>query len=79
MAHNTQVAADAYAPPVTKMLAAFVARHPSRGWSDGVEHEARRTLLNWLGCAIGASRHATVEAALAAVNELSPAPQATVL
>ena len=79
MAHNTQVAADAYAPPVTKMLAAFVAKHPSRGWSDGVEHEARRTLLNWLGCAIGASRHATVEAALAAVNELSPAPQATVL
>ena len=36
----------------------FVATHPSRGWSDGVEREAHRTLLNWVGCAIGASHHA---------------------
>ena len=79
MAHNTQVSADAHAPPVTKTLAAFVAKHPSRGWSDGVEHETRRTLLNWLGCAIGASNHPTAQAALAAVLELEPSPQATVL
>ena len=79
MAHNTQVTAEAHAPPVTRTLAAFVAKHPSRGWSDGVEHETRRTLLNWLGCAIGASRHPTVQAALAGVQELSPAPQASVL
>jgi 2-methylcitrate dehydratase PrpD len=79
MAHNTQVKADAHAPPVTRILAEFVATHPSHGWNEGVENEAHRTILNWLGCAIGGSRHATVEAALAAVMELSPAPQATIL
>ena len=79
MAHNTQVTADAHAPAVTQILADFVATHPSRGWSDGVEHEAHRTFLNWVGCAIGASRHPTVAAALAAVQELAPGAQATIL
>jgi 2-methylcitrate dehydratase PrpD len=79
MAHNTQVTADPDAPPVTRILADFVATHPSRGWDEGVEHEAHRTLSNWLGCAIGASRHPAVAAALAAVQELAPAAQATVL
>src|SRR5207253_1815096 len=32
MAHNTKVSADADAPPVTQILADFVASHPSRGW-----------------------------------------------
>ncbi|HKE42000.1 MAG TPA: MmgE/PrpD family protein [Casimicrobiaceae bacterium] len=66
-------------PPVTRQLADFVASHPPGGWDERVEREAQRTLLNWLGCAIGASRHAAVEAALAAVNEFSPAAQATIL
>ena len=30
MARNTQVAADHDAPPVTQILARFVAEHPSR-------------------------------------------------
>jgi 2-methylcitrate dehydratase PrpD len=79
MAHNTSVTADRNAPPVTRMLAEFVATHPSQGWDAGVEREAHRTLLNWVGCAIGASRHATVEAALAAVRELAPGAQASIL
>lgn len=79
MAHNTQVAADAHAPPVTRILAGFVAAHPSRGWDAAVENEARRTLLNWLGCAIGGSGHATVEAALSAVLDLAPGAQAGIL
>ena len=79
MARNTQVAADHNAPPITRILAEYVAGHPSRGWSDAVDHEAHRTFLNWLGCAVGAARHEAVEAALAAVQELQPAPQATVL
>jgi 2-methylcitrate dehydratase PrpD len=77
MARDTNITADAKAPAATQILANFVATHPSRGWSDAVEHEAQRTLLNYFGCAIGASRHATLEAALAAVTELAPAPQAT--
>ena len=79
MARNTQVAADHNAPPITQTLARFVAEHPSRGWSDAVEHEAHRTLLNWLGCAVGASQHEAIEAALCGVQMLQPAPQATVL
>lgn len=79
MARNTQVAADPDAPPITQTLAAFVASHPSRGWSEAIEHEAHRTLLNWAGCAVGAARHESVAAALAAVQVLQPAPQATLL
>src|SRR5262245_56151472 len=79
MARNTQVPADHDAPPVTQRLARFVAAHPSRGWNDAVEHEAQRTLFNWLGCAIGAARHEAATAVLAAIEALQPAPQATVL
>jgi 2-methylcitrate dehydratase PrpD len=77
MTINTAVAADHNAPPITAQLAQFVAEHPSQGWNATVEHEAHRTFLNWLGCAIGAARHEAVESALAAVHMLSPAPQAT--
>jgi 2-methylcitrate dehydratase PrpD len=79
VARNTHVAADTAAPPITAILAQFVATHPAHGWSDAVEHEAHRTLYNWLGCAIGAARHEAADAALAAVQMLAPAPQATVL
>ncbi len=79
MAHNTKVAADHAAPPVTHILAEFVAGHASGGWNASVETEAHRTILNWVGCAIGASRHATIEAALAAVKELAPSMQASLL
>ena len=72
-------ATEADVPPVTRMLGAFVATHPSRGWDATVEREAHRTFLNWLGCAIGASRHASVEAALAAARDLAPSAQASVL
>lgn len=79
MARNTQVTADHNAPPITQILAEYVAGHPSRGWSDAVDREAHRTFLNWLGCAVGAARHEAADAALAAVRMLEPAPQATVL
>jgi 2-methylcitrate dehydratase PrpD len=78
MTINTAVAADHNAPPITAELAKFVAEHPSKGWSDAVEHEAHRTFLNWLGCAIGAAKHEAVESALAAVNMLAPSQQATI-
>ena len=80
MARNTQVAADHHAPPVTHILAEFVATHPgylAGGWSAAVDHEAHRTFMNWLGCAVGAAHHEAAQAALAAVQMLQPAPQAT--
>lgn len=79
MARNTRVEADHEAPPITSMLAQFVAAHPSRGWEDAVDHEAHRTFLNWVGCAVGAARHGAAEAALAGVRMLQPAPQSSVL
>jgi 2-methylcitrate dehydratase PrpD len=79
MARNTKVEADPNAPPVTQILARFVAGHPSRGWNESVEREAHRTFLNWAGCAIGAARHESAEAALAAARMLRPAPQSSVL
>jgi 2-methylcitrate dehydratase PrpD len=79
MARNTRVEADHNAPPVTQILAKFVASHPPRGWSDAVDHEAHRTFLNWAGCAVGAARHESAEAALAGVRMLQPAPQSSVL
>ena len=79
MARNTQVAADHHAPPVTQLLAHHVATHPSRGWSDAVDHEAHRTFMNWVGCAVGAAHHETAQAALAAVQVLQPAAQASLL
>ncbi len=79
MARNTQVTADHNAPPITQTLAKFVATHPSKGWSDTVDHEAHRTFMNWLGCAAGAAHHEAADAALAAVNMLQPAAQASVL
>ena len=79
MARNTQVTADHNAPEITQILAQFVATHPSKGWSDAVDHEAHRTFMNWLGCAVGAAHHEAADAALAAVNMLQPAPQASVL
>jgi 2-methylcitrate dehydratase PrpD len=79
MARNTQVTADHNAPPVTATLAKFAATHPSRGWSDAVDHEAHRTFLNWLGCAIGAAHHDAGVAAVKTAQVLQSAPQARVL
>jgi 2-methylcitrate dehydratase PrpD len=79
MARNTQVEADHDAPAVTQILARFVATHPSRGWSEAVDHQAHRTFLNWVGCAVGAARHESAEAALAGMKMLQPAPQSGIL
>ncbi len=79
MARNTDVKADHNAPPITKILAKFVATHPTRGWGDSVDKEAHRTFLNWVGCAVGAAHHDSARAALSAVQMLEPAPQSTIL
>ena len=79
MNDHAKVQADLNAPPVTQALARFVATHRSRGWNDAVEHEALRTFLNWVGCAIGGARHAAADAALAAMKLLQSAPQASIL
>ncbi|HEX7385869.1 MAG TPA: MmgE/PrpD family protein [Castellaniella sp.] len=79
MTVNTFAKACTDAPLLTQGLAEFVVSHPSQGWDADVDHAAHRTFINWLGCAIGASGHPTLAAALAAVADLEPSSQASVL
>ena len=64
---------------VTRTLARFIVGHSYTDIPEKVRHEAARSFLNWVGCAIGASRHETVENALAALAEFSGPREATVL
>jgi 2-methylcitrate dehydratase PrpD len=64
---------------ITRTLARFVVGHEASDVPEPVHHEAARSFLNWVGCAVGASRHETVECALAALKEFSGPAQATVL
>lgn len=64
---------------VTRTLAKFIVNHRYADIPQPVRHEAARSLLNWVGCAVGASRHETVERALAALSEFSGPREATVL
>jgi 2-methylcitrate dehydratase PrpD len=63
----------------TRTLARFVVQHDASELPRAVRHEAARSILNWLGCALGASRHETVESALAALAPFSGPHEATVL
>ena len=63
----------------TLALARFVRGNNAASMSKELLHEAHRAVLNWIGCAVGASRHATLENALAAVAPFAGPPQATVL
>ncbi len=42
-------------------------------------HEAARSLLNWIGCAVGGSRHPAVDKTLAALLPFAASDQCTVL
>ena len=73
-ARDTRVADD-----VTRRLARHVVSARAADLPEGVRQEARRTLVNWVGCAVGGSRHPTVDIALAALAPFAGPPQASVL
>lgn len=64
---------------ITRTLARRLVESRYEDIPDAVRHEAARALLNWLGCAIGAARHETVECAVAALRPCSGPSQAGVL
>ncbi len=64
---------------ITKTLAKFIVRHRYADVPEKVRHEAARSFLNWVGCAVGAARHETVANALAALAPFSGPAEATVL
>lgn len=61
---------------VTRKLARDICSSKYEDLSPEVRHEAARSLLNWCGCAIGGSRHETVNKALAAVMPFAGSAQA---
>lgn len=63
----------------TLALARFVATADPGRLPERVCHEAKRALVNWLGCAIGASRHDAVSRAIAALAPFAGREQATIL
>jgi 2-methylcitrate dehydratase PrpD len=63
---------------VTRDLAAFLARFRFEDLPENAVHEARRGVLDYLGCALAGSRHATVGKLLPVLKALNAQPQATV-
>jgi 2-methylcitrate dehydratase PrpD len=62
---------------VTSKLARFIVSARYEDLPDTVRHEAKRTLLNWVGCAIGGSAQETVGNAIAALAPFTGSRQAT--
>ena len=64
---------------VTKDLCAFLASFRYEDLSQAAVHEAKRGLLDWLGCALAGSRHKQIDMLLAVLRSVGSQPQATVL
>lgn len=65
--------------PITRRLAQYIVSSRPSDIPDSPRHEAARAVLNWVGCALGGSRHETVNRALAALAPFSGSGQATIL
>ena len=61
----------------TRKLARFILSTGYEDLPEKVRHEGARTLLNWVGCAIGGSHHETVTNAMAALSPFFGPGQAT--
>src|ERR1700730_11351037 len=64
---------------LTRRLARFIASARFADMPGAVRDEAKRTLLNWVGCGVGGSQHETVTNAVAALAPFFGARQATLL
>src|SRR5260370_30994895 len=66
-------------PDVTHLLARFVADSQWQDIPTEVRHEAERTIVNFVGAALGGCRDEAVELALRALGPFFGSPQATVI
>jgi 2-methylcitrate dehydratase PrpD len=66
------------AETLTKMLCGYLAAAQFADLSAAAKHEARRGVLDWIGCALAGSGHKTITTLLAVLQEISGRPQATV-
>ena len=75
--HGSLPCAAEASQDATRKLARFILSTGFADLPDAVRHEGSRTLLNWVGCAIGGSRHQTVTNAVAALSPFFGSGQAT--
>lgn len=64
---------------ITRILAAYIANSSATSIPPSVIHEAKRSLLNWVGCAAGGSQHEATRKTLRVISPLSSASAATVV
>ncbi len=64
---------------VTRILAHYVVNARREDIPDAVKQSGVRSILNWMGCAVGAARHETVDRTLAALAPFSGPAVASVL
>ena len=64
---------------VTRDLARFVVQSEYRSIPEAARRETVRSLVNWIGCALGGAKHEAVDRALEALADYGALPQATVL
>ncbi|HMF00563.1 MAG TPA: MmgE/PrpD family protein [Terriglobia bacterium] len=67
------------AKDVTRTLARYIVSAKPSDLPASVRKEAARTLLNWVGCTLGGSRHETVGIAISAIALFSGPAQASIL
>src|ERR1700722_8712438 len=66
------------AETLTKTLCGYLAAAQFADLSATAKDEARRGVLDWIGCALAGSGHKTITTLLAVLQEISGRPQATV-
>ncbi len=64
---------------VTRALARWIVSARREEVPATVRHEAVRTFLNYIGCAVGGSHHETLDIAISALSPFSGPAQATIL
>src|SRR5580693_5235673 len=69
--------AAAVSDDLTRKLARFIVSLGFEDLPETVRREGSRTLVNWVGCALGGSRHETMANAMAALSPFFGPPQAT--
>ena len=66
-------------PHVTKTLANYIVSARYEDLPDNVRKQGLRTLLNWVGVAVGGSRHETIDVAVGALRPFSGQSQSSIL
>src|SRR3954453_1896704 len=70
---------DGVSQMVTEKLAVHITNTSYENFSKNAVREAKRSLLNWLGVAIGAANHESMDMVLRVAKLTASQPQASVL